>query len=216
MFEVGLIAAAVVLLAFLLIAEKLENRTLMLVFKTPLSVLFVVTALIQPHLLPSYYNCVMIGLMFGLAGDVCLALPGNTAFRAGLAAFLAGHVLYAVAFAALSYRHDWIRPEMVVLLLCSGAIAVWLWPNLGRMRIPVAAYIFVITSMMFAAVAAFHNPELEETGGILLLAGAAFFYFSDILVARDRFVKHGFINRLIGLPCYYAGQFMLAFSVGAV
>jgi hypothetical protein len=44
--------------------------------------------------------------------------------------------------------------------------------------------------------------------------GAVSFYFSDVFVARDRFLKKEFLNRLTGLPMYYAGQFFLAFSVG--
>jgi hypothetical protein len=35
-------------------------------------------------------------------------------------------------------------------------------------------------------------------------------------VARQRFVSEGFGNRLLGLPLYYAGQFLLAWSVGLI
>jgi len=42
------------------------------------------------------------------------------------------------------------------------------------------------------------------------------FYISDLFVARDRFFKTEFSNRLLGLPLYYAGQFLLAFSVGLI
>jgi hypothetical protein len=44
--------------------------------------------------------------------------------------------------------------------------------------------------------------------------GALGFYVSDIFVARQRFLKTDFVNRLIGLPLYYGGQFLLAFSTG--
>ncbi|MDD3992851.1 MAG: hypothetical protein PHV70_11955 [Desulfobacteraceae bacterium] len=37
---------------------------------------------------------------------------------------------------------------------------------------------------------------------------------SDLFVARQRFVAPAFSNRLLGLPLYYIGQFLLAFSVG--
>ncbi|HDP24776.1 MAG TPA: lysoplasmalogenase, partial [Deltaproteobacteria bacterium] len=40
------------------------------------------------------------------------------------------------------------------------------------------------------------------------------FYISDIFVARNRFVKQEFINRALGLPLYYLGQFLIAFSLG--
>jgi len=33
-------------------------------------------------------------------------------------------------------------------------------------------------------------------------------------VARDRFVNKAAINRILGLPLYFGGQFLLAFSIG--
>ncbi len=45
------------------------------------------------------------------------------------------------------------------------------------------------------------------------LAGAVSFYVSDLSVARDRFLAPGFSNRIWGLPLYYGGQPLLAWSV---
>jgi hypothetical protein len=45
-------------------------------------------------------------------------------------------------------------------------------------------------------------------------AGALLFYLSDLLVARDRFVRPGIVNRVVGLPLYYAAQLLLASAVG--
>ena len=39
---------------------------------------------------------------------------------------------------------------------------------------------------------------------------------TDLFVARERFVVKSFTNKLVGLPLYYGGQFLLAFSVGLV
>jgi uncharacterized membrane protein YhhN len=50
----------------------------------------------------------------------------------------------------------------------------------------------------------------------LVFIGALFFYISDLCVARHRFVQPAFENRLVGLSFYYAGQFMLALSIGSV
>jgi len=44
--------------------------------------------------------------------------------------------------------------------------------------------------------------------------GAMLFLLSDLTVVRNRFVEHAFVNRAVGLPLYYAGQLMLAFTVG--
>ncbi|MEN8163997.1 MAG: lysoplasmalogenase family protein [Acidobacteriota bacterium] len=46
--------------------------------------------------------------------------------------------------------------------------------------------------------------------------GATLFFLSDLAVARHRFVKEAFLNRAIGLPAYYAGQMLLALTIGIV
>jgi hypothetical protein len=64
--------------------------------------------------------------------------------------------------------------------------------------------------------AAFRNSSVRRLGAWFILAGAVFFYASDIFVAHQRFVMEQFYNRLFGLPLYYTAQFLLAFSVGLV
>ena len=56
------------------------------------------------------------------------------------------------------------------------------------------------------------TAEFEADARLRL--GAVLFYLSDIMVARDRFVAPGFANRLVGLPLYFGGQLLLAWSAG--
>ncbi|HNT86971.1 MAG TPA: lysoplasmalogenase family protein [Candidatus Hydrogenedentes bacterium] len=49
-----------------------------------------------------------------------------------------------------------------------------------------------------------------------MVIGAVLFYVSDVMVARDRFVKSDAWNRWIGLPLYYGGQMVLAYTAGLV
>lgn len=86
--------------------------------------------------------------------------------------------------------------------------------HLGAMRRPVLVYIVVISLMLCGAFSILGMASLPAQGRWLVFAGALCFYVSDIFVARDQFIKNTFINRLAGLPLYYAGQFMIAFSVG--
>jgi uncharacterized membrane protein YhhN len=67
--------------------------------------------------------------------------------------------------------------------------------------------------MLSGAWSVFVDSGLTTSGRIMVVGGALLFYISDLFVARDRFIKKEFLNRLIGLPLYYAGQFILAFSV---
>lgn len=207
---------AVLLLVCLLWAENTGSHGLILLFKTPLSFLFVLTAFFQTHRQAAYCRFVIAGLILGLAGDVCLGLPGNIAFQAGLVTFVCGHVLYTIAFAKLTRMIDWIHPVALLIPAISGCVFLWLTPHLGTMLVPVAVYIVIISVMVLGAYSAFRNPNNERVGAWAILLGAALFYVSDIFVARDRFVVNDFMNRLIGLPLYYTGQFLLAFSVGLV
>lgn len=214
MVNVAVAVLASGLLVGLLVAEKQGSTILILTFKTPLSILFVAAALMQPHPVESYYLWVLAGLVCGLIGDVCLALRGNTAFKAGLVVFLLGHVLYVVAFAGLAEQSDWLNFGHLLIVAVSFGVFWWLRPHLGAMKIPVGFYVIAISLMVAAAWVAFLSPELNRKGAWAILVGALCFYVSDLFVAKERFVKSQFYNRLFGLPLYYFGQFLIAFSVG--
>lgn len=205
---------AALLLAALLWAERGRRPALVLPVKTALSALFVALALLQPHPLPAYYLPVLSGLVLGLAGDVCLALPSPAAFRAGLLAFLLGHLAYVWAFTHLVRPAHWINPGFMLLVAVGIWVFWWLRPHLGKLKGPVVAYIVVITLMLCGAWAVWLRSALKPGLATAILVGALAFYLSDLCVARDRFVKKEFRNRLLGLPLYYLGQFLLAWSVG--
>jgi len=105
---------------------------------------------------------------------------------------------------------------LAISAMASGGVFLWLRPHLGPMRIPVIFYILVITAMVAGACSVLAASGLALSGRILVFSGALGFYVSDVFVARQRFLKTEFLNRLIGLPLYYSGQFMLAFSVGVL
>jgi uncharacterized membrane protein YhhN len=70
---------------------------------------------------------------------------------------------------------------------------------------PVRIYMVVIALMSALACA------VTAAGGPWAVAvGALAFTASDISVARDRFVRHEFLNRAWGLPLYYGAQLLLA------
>ncbi len=199
------------LLAGLLWFESRGGRTGVLAFKTPLSLLFVLTASMHGFSLPVYQGFLLAGLGLCLFGDVLLALPGGRSFLAGLVCFLLGHVCYVPAFVLTAGLG--LRNLAAGLPLAAAGWIVWRWlrPHLNGMRMPVAAYIVVISGMVCGAFG-FLGSEAPGGGAALVVGGALCFYLSDLFVARDRFVRKGFDNRLLGLPLYYAGQYMLAFS----
>lgn len=191
-----------------------ENRGNVLPVKTALSSLFIVAVAVQPHPLPAYYHLVLAGLLFCMGGDVCLALPHKKAFLLGLVSFLVGHVFYAIAFFTVARPGPWTWVGTAIVLAFGILVFLRFRPHLGPMLAPVCAYIIVISVMVVGACTVLADPRLACSGRGMVFAGALLFYFSDLFVARHRFVRKAFFNRLIGLPLYYAGQFILAFSVG--
>jgi uncharacterized membrane protein YhhN len=144
---------------------------------------------------------ILAGLALSAVGDALLLSERRPAFLAGLVAFLFAHVAYAVAFARVS------SPSLLALLAVAAVTAAalgWLWPSLGELRAPVVLYCAAISVMLWLAL----GVDRAE-----ILLGAALFYASDLLVARDRFVRPGFANRLVGLPLYYAAQLLLALAI---
>lgn len=207
-------AVAAALLGGLLWTSKGKSTFAVLATKTPLSLLFLFTALREPHPAPSFAACMIAGLSLSVVGDVLLALTAAWAFRAGLVAFLLGHVAYVVAFVTLGAPGPSAVPGLVVALILSAGVFRWLRPHLGPMLVPVFAYVVVITLMVAMAASVLVTPSHSFPFRLTVFVGAVLFYLSDITVARQRFVADEFRNRAIGLPLYYAGQFVLALTVG--
>ncbi len=213
MLNTAILMLAPPLLAALLFFAKKESTRGLLLTKPVLSALFVMTALVGPHTNPKYFVLVLSGLLLCMAGDVFLIFfSSKRLFLAGLVSFLAGHVLFSIAFFSMASPGT---PALIVAVLCmviSGSVFAWLKPRLGAMLVPVVTYISVITIMVIGAASLMGNEQLSFAGRTLAFSGAILFYVSDIFVARHRFIKNEYVNRLAGLPLYYAGQFMIAYT----
>ena len=194
-----------------LLAERLEWKALLAPTKLAASTGFLLVALRAGALESSWGLWIFVGLCLSWVGDACLLSRSRSTFLLGLVAFLLGHVAYCVAFVRYG-----ISPGFAVLVggplaLVAWGVDNWLhgWVEAG-MRRPVRAYIIVITMMLTLAVGAW-----AAGAPTLVLLGALAFYLSDLSVARDRFVRRDFFNRLWGLPAYYLGQLCLALAVAA-
>ena len=209
-----ILLVAFVLLCAVLYFEKTQNRTGLVPTKGGLSLLFILAALVPKDPLSPYFGFVVTGLVFCLGGDVFLALPQKRAFMLGLVSFLVGHVFYVIGFFSVAGISGWTWVSLLLTAMISSLIYLWLKSHLGKMRGPVIGYMVVITVMVCAASSILGVPDLNLSGRVMAFSGAVAFYFSDVFVARDRFMKKKFVNRLVGLPMYYAGQFLIAFSLG--
>jgi uncharacterized membrane protein YhhN len=207
---------AVVLLVGLIRAEKTTKPKRILIFKTPLSILFIVAWTLQPVENPLFAYLILVALVFCLGGDVLLGMGSDIAFLGGLVSFLLGHVMYTAAFFTAARVGSIMAVAMIVLLFAAALVWRWLGAHLEEMKTPVLAYMVVISIMVCAAAGLAANAALPGAARVVILIGAVLFYISDLFVARQRFLVDSIVNRQIGLPLYYAAQFLLAFSAAWV
>jgi len=208
-----ILPAALVLLTGVVCFEIREHRVGLVATKTPLSLLFIVAVILQPHPVPSYYHLLLSGLAFCLFGDVFLALPQKQMFLPGLISFLIAHVCYILAFYYVTHINVFTYVGAIITFPVSAGIYLYLRPHLNSMNRPVIAYVIVISFMLCGAWSILGDSGILLKGRSSVFIAALCFYLSDVFVARDRFVKREHFNRIAGLPTYYAAQFLLAFSV---
>ena len=204
-----ILACACAVLA-LLLAEWRGSQTGVWLTKPVASATFLWTALAAGALDSVYGRGVLVGLGLCLAGDVLLIPRHRPAvFRAGVLAFLLGHVAYGLAFLRWPLSPGGLLAGGALLVAALWTTWRWLAPRLpADMVVAVRAYLLVIGAMAILACG------VSAAGGPWqIAAGALAFTASDVSVARDRFVREDFVNRAWGLPLYYAAQVLLALSV---
>lgn len=211
----GLTIAALALLLFLallLIADRQESRRGVMLFKPLASTAFVAAGLFALDTPTPYAVAILVGLALSWWGDVLLIPKSKPkVFQLGILAFLLGHVAYSVAFVARGVDTAATAGTLLVLAIVAIGVVRWLWPHApSDMRVPVVAYIAVISAMVALAVGTW-----AAHGQPAIVVGAVMFYVSDLSVAMDRFVRSSFVNRLWGLPCYFIAQLVLAWTIGA-
>jgi uncharacterized membrane protein YhhN len=199
-----LCAAAV---AGLLWAEYRGSRTGLWLTKPVASLAFIWAGIAAGALDSTYGQLVLAGLVLCLVGDVLLIPHDRPAvFRAGVFAFLAGHLAYSAAFVTQPLDPFGLAAGVVLLAVVVGGTLRWLAASLPPDMVwPVRVYMIVIGAMsaLACAVTAADGPWAVAVGALAFTA-------SDISVARDRFLRHEFLNRAWGLPLYYGAQLLLA------
>ena len=208
------------ILVFLLIRAELRGKRRQVYILKPLATLIVIAVSAASFWAPSrnliYSVGVLIGLLFSLGGDVALMFQEHRRwFMTGLVSFLIGHIAYTAAFGLLGKSSNLDYVVAAALLLAAIGIYALLRPGLGKMKAPVIAYMLVISIMVSRAATAAASPVFRPRQALMIIAGALLFYFSDVILAANRFWKPFKYHRL-SLALYYAGQFLIAAAASEV
>lgn len=208
---------AVLLAALYIRVNQYGAPPVKLLLKTLASLAFVCLGLLGAARAGGAYAWLTwIGLILGAAGDVllqfmdCRPKEREPFFRAGLGAFLIGHVFYIVAFALLGRVTGWAVLLAAVLFAALFLLQFPARMDLKGQKVPVYAYAAVISVMTAFAVLSFGagaRGALVGLGGILFLVSdaiLALIFFSPI---REKALPTW------NLITYYAAQILLAISI---
>jgi uncharacterized membrane protein YhhN len=197
------------IMASALAAAVLDNRDVRVsrLFKMVASTAVIVLALALSPAPSAYFVLVLVALAASWVGDLALSYEGRAAFVIGLVAFAGAHVAYIAAFVA---RSSLLNTTLLVSGVAMAAFAVvvlkWLSPyRPAELKMPIIVYVVIISAMVATAFAS--NASLPD---IRIPIAAVTFAASDLLVARQRFVKSSRANRVVGLPLYFIAQTIFA------
>lgn len=150
-------------------------------------------------------------LVFSLAGDVLLMLPRRV-FVAGLLAFLIAQLTYLAAFGSqLTWTPLLLLYALAIAALGAG-VSRFLWPHLGRLKLPTTVYITAIALMALSALCRLHGAEVSRASAAWGVAGGLLFLTADTLLATRRFAGRR-VPYIVELGTYFAAQWCLASTV---
>ena len=169
--------------------------------------------------------CFGLGIFFSLTGDVFLMISyehfSDRWFIPGLIAFLLAHLsyIYGLNIPLPDGSTIWSLGMAVVLALTAARIlrriiAGVRQKGLRRLVLPVGLYGMVITLMLLSALLTLSNTTWKASASGLVALGAVLFYFSDALLAWNKFVAPVRFGRLANMIPYHLGQ--LALVVGVI
>jgi uncharacterized membrane protein YhhN len=160
-----------------------------------------------------------LGVLFSLAGDIFLMFSDRW-FIPGLFAFLLTQLMYIVGFNSPlpQVAPMWTLGLALVLALTSALVlrsvtAGLATKGLRRLIAPVLLYGMVATLMLLSAMLTIFRLEWNIGSSFLATFGAAFFYFSDVVLAWNKYVAPIKNGRMINIVTYHLGQIALIVGV---
>ena len=196
------------------LTDMLEMHMVFKPLTLTIAIIFVAARAISTGAKGRFTTLLIAALVFSLAGDVFLMLPGDQplwglpTFIIGLGSFLVAHLFYIVLF---RQGQAWFPSKSALLLVLGFGAAMYaiVWGGLGDpvLKVAVAAYVTVISLM--AAQAIGRAITLSDSASRWVAAGACVFMVSDSLIAINKFVTPVALSSLWILVTYYAAQMLI-------
>ncbi|MDP3447052.1 MAG: lysoplasmalogenase [Eubacteriales bacterium] len=220
-YIIALLLSGCVAEAVFIVLEHRRQMLSALLLKGAASLLFVLAGLFASSLSAdlTYAKWIVLGLMLGAVGDVCLNLRflltgrSKAAFMVGIGSFLLGHVAYLIALIARA-------PGAMLYALPAAAILSFFLLRFvlscvevsGVIKIIGIVYLCVVFLMaVFAVTLFFLEPQ---AGRALFALGGLLFAASDVLLVLNQFGRHPYpAFRAMNLSLYYIGQVCICLTI---
>ena len=192
-----------------------------MLIKSIVSVLFIAVA-VSAGSQTVLAKLVIIGLVFGLLGDIWLDFKyvfpsqGELFTYAGFAVFGIGHILYVTGLLSYYGSERFLVASFALAALSAGLVAALEKPMklvYGKMKPIVVIYGFLLFSTVFVS-----GGLLLIHGGkalMLFFIGGVLFALSDLVLSGTYFGvgKERPVDIASNYILYYAGQFLIALSL---
>ena len=130
-------------------------------------------------------------------------------FLFGLASFLIAHIFYIIFFYKVKVSEG-IKNKPLLFVIAAvyyAALISWLFPHLGKMKMPVCVYGIFISIMFMLAM---HLLSLKnKPAGRQIFAGALLFVISDSTLAINKFYQPFELAGIIIMLTYGLAQFFI-------
>ncbi|MDO4188319.1 MAG: lysoplasmalogenase [Lachnospiraceae bacterium] len=161
----------------------------------------------------------MIGLIFGMIGDILLNLrfvvgeeKGQKVFLLGIVSFLIGHILYLAALIPQA-QHAGICVCIGALL--AAALLAYIFKTMDvKLAFKIFGVFYLGAVIIMTVMAIDTAVSVQSIRSIEYAIGAVLFMVSDIVLIFNTFSGTSrFSMRITNLSLYYIGQMMIALSL---
>ena len=185
-------------------------------------VFFIITAMTAYLVNPSnpiYATLIVIGGLFGLLGDIFLALKSispqhfKKLVGVGMLFFALGHVFYFISI--LTSTNITIYPFLIAiipLVVAYFILSTKKFSSIGSIKIPALVYYYILSTTLIQSI--FGAVDGTAMFSVVFMIGTCFFFVSDSLLSFMYFGgAKGRAYSIVNLSTYYIAQILIALSI---
>ncbi|PWY56797.1 lysoplasmalogenase [Legionella qingyii] len=204
-FKITILFILFSMMLYLLLLSVIQYPLTTFLKAIPIALLMIFTVQINPQ--RQVKILLLCALGFSLIGDIFLTFPIKVALQLGILAFMGSHCMFISIFLKnMRFQRKNLLSFLPILVFVLISF-YFLSPYLEEMKKPVAAYLCLLTLMVFCSF------QVKQQA-LLIRTGACLFLLSDFVLSLDLFVlPANKLTAILIMFLYYAAQFLLVIGI---